>query len=294
MQRWLVLSPDGCVARACVTASSAAPSLLALGRKFFAIFRSIRVTAALVLLLLGCVGEEAKRKAAGNVRFHNGDLAGAVSEYRAAVAIAPQDPNAHLLLGNALFEVGEIAAAHREYQTTLAIDPNAREARRGQATIALRGGKIAAARSQFEALVDEDPTDALAHSALGKLLLAQNQLDGAEQHLRAALAIVANDPGALYCLGLTLAKKREEARARELFDRLETLTPGRAYASYGRAMVWALAGKGVEAMSALETALGRGVEDLDGVEKDPAWAALKSDPRFAAAIAKARIVQKLR
>ena len=46
MRRWLDLSSDGRVARACVTASSAAPSLLALGRKLFAIFRSIRVTAA--------------------------------------------------------------------------------------------------------------------------------------------------------------------------------------------------------------------------------------------------------
>ncbi len=51
MRRWLDLSPDGRVARACVTASSAAPSLLALGRKLFAIFRSIRVTAALATVL---------------------------------------------------------------------------------------------------------------------------------------------------------------------------------------------------------------------------------------------------
>ncbi|MSP61538.1 MAG: tetratricopeptide repeat protein [Myxococcales bacterium] len=246
------------------------------------------VALALALLVGGCVGEEARRKAAGNVLFHNGDLIGAAREYRAAIAAKPEDSNGHTLLGNVLFEQNQLDEAKRCYQDAVARDPKAREARRGLATVALRQGDIASARQLFEALTTDAPNDPEAQSALGKLLLSQGDLDGAEPHLRAALAVASNDPSALYCLGLTLAKKKQRAAAQEVFDRLEAAAPGQPFAPYGCAVAAAIGGDRDEALRWLATALQRGIGDLDAVVADPAFSSLKTDPRFVAAIAEAR------
>ncbi len=244
----------------------------------------------------GCVREEARHKAAGNVLFKNHDLDGAVREYRAAIAAAAGDrvskgsgdANAHTLLGNALFEQGRLDDAKRAWEDALARDPGAGEPRRGLATLALRRGDTATARRLLEALATESPGDPEAQSALGKLLLGQGDLDGAEQHLRRALAVAANEPGSLYCLGLVLAKKKQRAQALEVFDRLEAAAPGQALAPYGRAVAASLAGDSDEALAHLGTALQRGIDDLDGVAADPAFAPLAADPRFRQLLTDAR------
>lgn len=73
-----------------------------------------------------------------------------------------------------------------------------------------------------------------------------------------------------------------------MFDRLEAVTPGQAYAPYGRAIVAALDGKSDEALAWLGKALERNIEDLDGVATDPAFAPLKGDARFQALLDGAR------
>lgn len=251
-------------------------------------FASAVVALVVALSATGCVRDEARRKAAGNVLFHNGDLEGAAREYRAVIAAAPNDANGYTLLGNVLFEQGRLDEAKRIYTEALAKDRKAREARRGLATIALRQGDVGSARGWFEALVNSDPTDAEARSALGKLLLGQGDLDGAEKHLRAALAIANNETGSMYCLGLVLAKKKQRAQAFEVFDRLEAVTPGQPFAPYGRAVASLLDGDKESALKWLEMALQRGIEDLDGVTNDPSFAALASEPRFLSLVAEAR------
>lgn len=253
------------------------------GSAVMAFFAAVVVAGA-----AGCVRIEARHKAGGNVLFHNGDFAGAAKEYRAAIAAAPGDANGYTLLGNVLFEQGKLDEAAQSYAAALARDAGAREALRGQATIALRRGDTVGARRLFESLVTSEPRDAEAQSALGKFMLEQGELEGAEMHLRAALSIANNEPGSMYCLGLVLAKKRQRAQAFEVFDRLEAVTPGQPFAPYGRAVAASLDGDREEALKWLATALQRGIEDLDGVVNDPSFAQLASDPRFASLVAAAR------
>ncbi len=88
MRRWLDLSPDGRVAQARVTASSAAPSLLALGQKLFAIFRSIRVIAALVALLCASSGASEPERIGFGIRSSGlaGTGAATADDYEATYA----------------------------------------------------------------------------------------------------------------------------------------------------------------------------------------------------------------
>lgn len=246
------------------------------------------LVALVAVLLVGCSSESAKRKAAGNVLFKRGDLEGAAREYRAAIEAQPKDPNAHALYGNVLFEQEKYDEAAREYQSALSYDNKSRAARLGLATVHLRRNRPAESRALFEAMIADEPRDVEAHAALGKLLLAQGELDGAERHLRETLVHAQNDTAALYGLGLVLAKRKDLEQANAIFDRLDRLTPERAYAPYGRAVAAAQAGRSDEALRWLAVALARGIEDLGSVSSDASFAALRGTPRFEELISKAR------
>jgi Flp pilus assembly protein TadD len=240
------------------------------------------------LLAVGCSPEEAKHKAAGNVLFKQGDLAGAEKEYRAALAANPKDPNSHTLLGNVLFEEEKWTEARAEFQTAIDADPKARAALQGLALIDLRQKDLAGAKKIYERMVTNEPRDTEAHAALGKLLLDAHDLDGAERHLREALVYAQNDPSSLYALGLVLAKKKDQVQANAIFDRLDRATPGKAYAPYGRAVAAAVSGQNDEACKWLAVALERGIDDLGQVEGDESFATLKNTPKFQELLAQAR------
>lgn len=244
--------------------------------------------ALLLLALPGCNSEPAKRKAAGNLLFRRGDFDGAVAEYRAAVRAAPRDSSAHILLGNALVEKDQPESARAEYRAALGLNPQARAALEGLAVLELRQHRFAEARALYETILRQEPRDAQAHAALGKLLYALGELDSAEAQLRDALVYAQNDAASLYTLGLVLARKPEPSESVAIFERLEQLTPGRAYAPYGRAVLEAAAGHAELALHWLEVALERGVDDLAAVERDPSLATLRNDPRFSRLLARAR------
>jgi superkiller protein 3 len=247
-----------------------------------------RISVAALLLLTACSSEEARHKAAGNVLFKKGDLDGAEKEYRSALAANPKDANSHTLLGNVLFEKNDYPRAEAEYQSALTADGKARAALQGLAMVQLRQGQPALAGKTYERMLALEPHDAEAHVALGKILFGERDLDGAERHLREALVQAQNDASALYTLGLVLAKKKDEAQANAIFDRLERVTPGKAYAPYGRAVAAAVDGKQDEALKQLAVALERGVDDLAQVESDESFAALRSLPEFQSLVARAR------
>ena len=244
------------------------------------LFLLATVMIGISIVISGCSSEAARHKAAGNVLFKQGDVDGALKEYRAAVAAQPKDANAHTLLGNALFEKSQWDEARTEYQTALSSDPTARAALQGLAQLELRQGHSGEARALYEKMLQAAPADGEAHSALGKLLFSTGDLDGAERHLREALVRAQNDPSTLYALGLVLAKKRELEQANAIFERLEQLAPGKAYAPYGRAVAAAAAGHDDEALQQLSVALQRGIDDPAQVERDPAFEKLRQNPRF--------------
>jgi Flp pilus assembly protein TadD len=249
---------------------------------------AVVLAAVAVVLGAGCNADGARHKAAGNVLFKRGDLEGAAREYHAALALDARDANAHTLLGNVEFERDRLEAADTEYRAALALDAHARAALQGLATVALRRGRPAEAATAWRTLLESEPRDPETHVALGKLAWAEGDLDGAERHLREALTWAQNDSAALYLLGLVLAKHHEQEQANAVFDRLERLAPDKAYAPYGRAVAAAVGGRDDEALKWLGVALGRGIDDVAGVERDASFARLRDDPRFTSLIAATR------
>jgi tetratricopeptide (TPR) repeat protein len=236
----------------------------------------------------GCGRAERVHKAAGNMHLRRGELAQALQEFRIAAQLAPRDPGAPTLIGDALFEQGDLAGAAAAYQQALRLLPGAVDAHRGLAAVATRLGQRQEAKRHYEAILKSDPTDYRAHRALGLYAYADGDLDGAIRHLATALQAADGDPPSLYHLGLALAQKGNVDGATFAFDRLEKAVPGKAYAPYGRAVLFALQKDRERALLWLAEALRRGVEDVTKVEHDELLASLREDPRLAALLDGAR------
>lgn len=251
-------------------------------------FSSLGCAGLLLVLTGACVRPEVEHKARGNVLFRNGDLSGAIREYRAALALAPDDPVAQTLLGNALFEQGRYDAAAVAYQAALARDAGAREAQRGLAVTALRRGRDQEAVAGFTALIKQWPADYEAHAALGKLLLGRGDLEGAARHLGESLRWVGNDSATLYAFAVTRLRQGRVQEAQTLLLRLEEVAPGAPYSAYGRALIAARAGKSDEALLWIGRALERGMDRFDEIARDTDLGSVRGDSRLVGLLESAR------
>ena len=64
----------------------------------------------------------------GVTRYKKADFAAAAGFFRKALTIDPSIGMAHYLLGNSLFQLGQTEQATQEYRTALSINPNMPEA----------------------------------------------------------------------------------------------------------------------------------------------------------------------
>lgn len=94
----------------------------------------------------------------GRVRLHDGDMRGALSHFRRAVAANPADFRARTLMGYALRHLGRLEEAVAAYDGALAVKPDYAEAveYRGIAHL-LRGDRAAAARDYRKLVLLRSP-----------------------------------------------------------------------------------------------------------------------------------------
>src|SRR5262249_4440531 len=88
-----------------------------------------------------------------------GRLADAITEYRQAVALAPQDVEVRQELAQTLLWEGKYSAAAAEYKAGLDVAPGNRELRRGLGRALSSAGQTTEAIRLFDELIREDPND---------------------------------------------------------------------------------------------------------------------------------------
>jgi protein O-mannosyl-transferase len=192
----------------------------------------------------------------GIEREHAGQLAAAESEYRAAIAIKPDLPDAHYNLGhlwlaepgrsgdaavqfqealrlrpyypeahdnlgNALVQSPDrLDDAIAQYQEALRQRPNYPEALFNLGTVLNFDGRTAEAAAEFEALLRIDPASAQAHYRLGNIWLKEpGRLDDAIAQFEAAIRL--QPRSAEYRLRLAVALLKGPGRTREAVAQLE-------------------------------------------------------------------------
>jgi serine/threonine protein kinase/Tfp pilus assembly protein PilF len=176
----------------------------------------------------------------------------ALAFYRAALALRPENPGAHINVGLTLNDLGDFAGAEAEYREAIRLMPEYAEAHNDLGALlcdhthdyegaarefrlaldhkpdrapwhvnlgkALRGQhKLAEAEAEYRTAIGLQPRSAAAHDGLGNVFKDGGLTDQAIAEHKLAIKIDAKFAGAHYNLGLALCAKGEQdyAEARE-------------------------------------------------------------------------------
>jgi tetratricopeptide (TPR) repeat protein len=121
-----------------------------------------------------------------------GDQAGALVHYRAAVRLAPRSPQAHAALGNALRSWGQPAAALQPLRAALEIDPADERSRLLLAMTLDDLGHPQLAIAQLRRVLAQHPGSIDAHQGLADLLQRTGETAEAAAQRRQALSLAAS------------------------------------------------------------------------------------------------------
>jgi Flp pilus assembly protein TadD len=160
------------------------------------------------------------------VELHKkGDLAGAITEYRTALRLNPNEVEAHIHLGSALNVTGDPDGAITEYRTALRLNPNEVEAHHNLGLALHDKGDLAGAITEYRTVLRLNPNEVEAHYNLGLALNATGHLYGAITEYRTVLRLNPNEVEAHYNLGNALKALGRKADAREEFTEALRLLP---------------------------------------------------------------------
>lgn len=144
-----------------------------------------------------------------------GDLAGAIREYRQAIALAPNRADLRYNLGIALYLQGDQGGAIAELHQATALNPTYADAHVYLGTILHNRGDLEGAIAEYREALRVDPTHAGAHTNLGVALKTKGDLDGAIQEYQQALALNPQSAAARHNLDIALREKVERQKASE-------------------------------------------------------------------------------
>jgi predicted Zn-dependent protease len=113
-----------------------------------------------------------------------GDTAGAIAEYQAALNTQKDDPKLLERLAEAQVAQGDLAGAAGNAEAALQLDPHRYSARQTLARIAMEQGRYADALPQLTALAEQDPHDPGTQISLATTLSQLDKPDEALQHLQ--------------------------------------------------------------------------------------------------------------
>lgn len=225
----------------------------------------------------------------GVVRKRQGDLTGALSSYRQALRLAPDDVEARFNMGVALLAVGRPGEAERSFAAVLRRDPGFAEAHLNLGQLALARGDIVAARRAFATATElrpdwglawfnlgvaassgEDfvtaldaygraaaamPNDPRPWNNRGNLLRQLGRLEEAEASLRHALAVAPGFADTLNNLGIVLMQQLRFDDAIACYDHVLALDPQASDSLFNKGLAHHMAGAVGEAMALYRLAL---------------------------------------
>jgi len=133
-----------------------------------------------------------------------GDMAGAESKFRSALAMNARNVEAYLSLGNVLAARGLLDSAKALYQGALRIDPRCANAHLNIGNALLKTSRVSEAITHYRKAVSLNPDDAMAHANLANAYSALKEYDKALPHNLAALRLQPEKSAFYYCVGLNL------------------------------------------------------------------------------------------
>jgi TolB-like protein/Tfp pilus assembly protein PilF len=232
----------------------------------------------------------------------------AKDEAKAALALNPDLPEAHIALAQALFSHDrDYAGAEAEFKKAISLNANSTLAREYYGYFLMIMGRQAEARDQLGMALKLDPMSSLAHIFMGGTYFYDRNWPAAEAAFAKALSLDPGHPLAefLYAWTLDRAGKPAEAEAHmakalpsgspwviayqgNRLARMGKTTEAEACLAklqgpsqnYFQAMVLAGLGRKNETLDRLQASLDAHEEEISTLHCDPTWDELRSDPRF--------------
>ncbi|PYV22008.1 MAG: hypothetical protein DMG24_18005 [Acidobacteria bacterium] len=134
--------------------------------------------------------------------------------YRAAIKLNPNAADAHYDYGVLLFRKHEYAEAEQAFRRALAINPFHADAHHNLGYLYEQQGRLEEALQEYQEAVKDQPDYRLAHFHIGRILVNQNKYQEAIQHFLKTLTPEDEaTPGYLYALGATYGRAGDGARA---------------------------------------------------------------------------------
>jgi tetratricopeptide (TPR) repeat protein len=184
-----------------------------------------------------------------------GDGSGAEAQWKEFARLLPREPDAWFQLGNLEHSAGRPAEAARLFQEALARKPDCPEALNGLGLVLAAQGKNAQAIRQFQTASRHDPRFTAARVNLAVVLAGQGDIPGAAAQYRIVLDLDTNNLSARINLAKLLAGQGKAAEAIALYTQALEFQPDNPLAHYDLANTLAAQGRGDEATAHYAAAL---------------------------------------
>ena len=217
------------------------------------------------------------------------DWAAAARQFRRAIELNPRYSVARQWYSWFLLAMGRSDEALAEGRMALELDPASVSIRRGMGWLEYYARRPALALEHLRKAVEMNPTAEENHRLLGLAYLSMGLLDLAEAAFREAIANSDSPALSTAGLGRVAARRGDAARAREVLEQLHLWTRDRYVNPAAFAMVHIDLGELDQAFEWLD----RAYQDRRGwlayLKVEPDFDPLRSDPRFAALLARMRL-----
>ncbi|HEX5439072.1 MAG TPA: tetratricopeptide repeat protein [Gemmatimonadaceae bacterium] len=203
--------------------------------------------------------------------------------YQRGLALAPENATLHQWYGLMLAYMGRAHEAAVQAGAASRLDPLSVQINNMYGMMLYYDGDLAGALHQYERTVEEEPDSAWVRrnpwvlSNFSRIAAASGRHAQAMRLLHRALQVVPHDPRVLLEMANADVMAGEPEQARAAFARADTMHP--QYRIY-RAKLDALLGDLDEAFAILDSADEYPLPALVGLNNDPAYAALRADPRY--------------
>jgi eukaryotic-like serine/threonine-protein kinase len=215
--------------------------------------------------------------------FYVGEWAEAERDFKRALALAPNDAQAHSLYGYYLSALGRHDEAKAEMKRALELDPLSPIINVSMCLGFYYAGQHDEAMAQAKKTLELYPDFGGAYQRLGEAYVQKGMYREAIAILRQRLTIpdVRRGPSLISSLGHAYAVAGQRAEAQKMLDELQGLSKTRYVSAYHMGLIYTGLGDKEQAFYWLGKAADEGFHQLIWLRVEPRFAPLRSDPRFA-------------
>jgi DNA-binding winged helix-turn-helix (wHTH) protein/TolB-like protein/Tfp pilus assembly protein PilF len=207
-------------------------------------------------------------------------------EFRRTLELGPNDARSHHWYSNYLMAMGRTQEALAESQRALELSPTDVAINEHLGWAYLMARQYDQAIQRCRVTLELDPDFVQAHRVLSLADLYRGQYDVAISGLQRGVQSTTVDPVSLALLARAYALSGRAAEARHLLSRLEELSKQRYVSPADIGILYGDLGEKDEAFQWLGRAYEERSNFLINLKVDPAFDSLRSDPRFAALLAR--------